>query len=153
VGCGTGEPIAQFFIEQGYLVTGIDASHVMIQLCQQRFPSQRWLLDDMRTLHLAETFDLVIAWHSLFHLPPEDQRHTLKYLISHLKKGGVIAFTSGDRSGEVWGNNGGYDLYHASLSRQEYEKILTENHCRILLYKQQDAECGDATVWIAKNDQ
>ncbi|HAT9115196.1 TPA: methyltransferase domain-containing protein, partial [Legionella pneumophila subsp. pneumophila] len=27
VGCGTGEPMAQFLIKQGYEVTGIDASH------------------------------------------------------------------------------------------------------------------------------
>jgi len=26
IGCGTGEPIAKYFIEKGYKVTGIDAS-------------------------------------------------------------------------------------------------------------------------------
>lgn len=32
VGCGTGEPIAQFLIEHGYQVTGIGASKKMIAL-------------------------------------------------------------------------------------------------------------------------
>lgn len=33
LGCGTGEPIAQFFIEKGFKVTGIDGSQRMIDKC------------------------------------------------------------------------------------------------------------------------
>lgn len=67
VGCGSGEPIAQFLIAQGYQLTGVDASEKMINLCQQRFPNATWLLADIRTLnlHLQEKFKAVIAWHSL----------------------------------------------------------------------------------------
>ena len=78
VGCGTGEPIARFLIEQGYQLTGVDASSKMVDLCKQRFPKERWLLADMRTLDLQEKFHAVIAWHSFFHLPHGDQRRTLK---------------------------------------------------------------------------
>lgn len=150
VGCGTGDPIAQFFIVLGYRVTGIDASHAMIHYCQQRFPGQRWLLADMRSLNLPEAFDLILAWHSLFHLPPQDQRDTLKLLIAHLHQAGLLAFTSSDQAGEVWSDNGGHDLYHASLSMAEYEKIIIENGCQIVLNKQNDPECGGTTVWIVK---
>lgn len=150
IGCGTGEPIAQFFINQGYRVTGIDASQTMISCCQKRFPSQRWLLADMRSLCLSESFNLVIAWHSVFHVPPQDQHDTLKILIAHLKNDGLLVFTSGDQAGEVWSDNGGYDLYHASLSMEEYEHIITSNGCQVLLHQKNDPECGGATVWIAQ---
>lgn len=42
LGCGTGEPIAKFFIEQGMKITGIDGSSKMIALCKERFPEQQW---------------------------------------------------------------------------------------------------------------
>ena len=59
-------------------------------------------------------------------------------------------FTSGHEYGEVWSNNGGYDLYHASLSVEEYKKIIQENGFDIQMNKIQDPNCGGATVWIAK---
>ncbi|MDI1351164.1 MAG: class I SAM-dependent methyltransferase, partial [bacterium] len=107
VGCGTAEPIAQFFIKNGHKVTGIDASKKMIELCQQRFPTERWLLQDMRTMNLEEQFNIVIAWHSYFHLPHADQRTTLKILIKHVKQDGFLLFTTGPDYGETWSDNGG----------------------------------------------
>src|SRR4051812_40048676 len=52
IGCGSGEPIADYLIAQGYQVTGIDASPSLIATCRSRLPSQRWLIADMRTLAL-----------------------------------------------------------------------------------------------------
>lgn len=152
VGCGTGEPIAQFLIKQGYKVTGIDASEKMIQLCKQRFPNEQWLLADMRTLHLQDKFHAVIAWHSFFHIPHDDQRKTLKSLASLVERNGLLLFTTGPDFGEVWSDNGGYDLYHASLSSEEYTQILRECHFTVLVHKVRDPECGEATVWVAKKD-
>lgn len=37
-GCGGGEPIGRYFIEQGYAVTGIDFAASMIELAKARFP-------------------------------------------------------------------------------------------------------------------
>jgi dihydrofolate reductase len=152
VGCGTGEPIAQFLMKQGYKVTGIDASQKMIEQCKKRFPNAKWLLADMRTLDLQEKFDAVIAWHSFFHLPHDDQRKTLKSLASLVEQNGLLIFTSGPEYGEVWGDNGGYDLYHASLSSEEYTQILLECHFKILVHNIKDPECGEATVWIAQKN-
>lgn len=149
VGCGTGEPIAKFLISQGYEVTGIDASEKMIQLCKQRFPNEKWFLGDMRTLNLAEKFHAVIAWHSLFHLSHDDQRATLKLLASLVEEDGLLLFTSGFEYGEVWSDNGGHDLYHASLSTEEYAQILSSCGFKILTHKVKDPECGEATVWMA----
>lgn len=150
VGCGTGEPIAQFLIAQGCELIGIDASEKMIDLCKQRFPNGTWLLADMRTLKLQEKFHAVIAWHSLFHLPHEDQRTTLKLLAAMVEKNGLLIFTSGEEHGEVWSDNGGHDLYHASLSSAEYAQILFNCDFEILVHKVRDVDCGEATVWIAK---
>ncbi len=130
------------------------ASEKIIDLCKQRFPNAKWLLADMRTINLQEKFHAVIAWHSFFHLPHDDQRSTLKLLTSMVEKNGLLIFTSGEEYGEVWSDNGGHDLYHASLSSAEYTEILSSCHFEILVHKVRDPGCGEATVWIAKrNDQ
>lgn len=150
LGCGTGEPIARFFIEKGFKVTGIDGSKNMIALCQKRFPNQRWIASDMREINLNEQFDVILAWHSFFHLDQDSQRKMFKLFESHTKSGGILVFTSGDEEGEIWSDNGGQMLYHASLSTKEYEKLLSENSFKVLLHKVRDPQCGEATVWVAR---
>jgi SAM-dependent methyltransferase len=151
VGCGTAEPLAAYFIEKGHELTGLDASKKMIALCKERYPKQEWILGDMRTLKLDKTFDVVIAWHSFFHLPHEAHADTLKLLASHLKPHGLLIFTTGAEKGELWSENGGEQLFHASLAPIEYEHILLDNHLTVILHDLKDPDCGGATVWIAKS--
>nr|WP_238584650.1 class I SAM-dependent methyltransferase [Legionella worsleiensis] len=150
LGCGTGEPIAQFFIEKGFKVTGIDGSQKMIERCKKRFPSERWIRSDMRNINLHQQFDAILAWHSFFHLDHDSQRNMFKIFSSHIKPGGVLAFTSGDEEGEVWSDNGGHQLYHASLATKEYNRLLESFSFKVLIHKVRDPECGEATIWVAQ---
>lgn len=150
LGCGTGEPIARFFIEKGFKVTGVDGSQKMIELCKKRFPTDRWIASDMRTINLQEQFDAILAWHSFFHLDHDSQRNMFKIFASHIKSGGVLAFTSGEEEGEVWSDNGGQQLYHASLSTKEYNSLLKDFSFKVLIHKVRDPECGEATIWVAQ---
>ena len=56
----------------GLRVNGVDASPTLISLCKERLPAQRWVVGDMRTIALGESFDGVLAWDSFFHLKPDD---------------------------------------------------------------------------------
>lgn len=150
LGCGTGEPIAQFFIEKGFKVTGVDGSQKMIELCKKRFPSESWIVSDMRNINLQQQFDAILAWHSFFHLDHDSQRNMFKRFSSHIKPGGVLAFTSGEEEGEVWSENGGQQLYHASLSTKEYSSLLESFSFKVLIHKVRDPECGEATIWVAQ---
>ncbi len=150
LGCGTGEPLAAFFIDQGYHVTGVDGSTKMIALCKARFPEQTWLCADMREIDLHQQFDVILAWHSFFHLPQSDQRKMFAKFAMHLKPGAVLAFTSGPAADEVWSDNGGQNLYHASLSIAEYQSLLKQNGLEVLLHKVEDPDCGEATTWVAQ---
>lgn len=40
-GCGSGVPIAKYFIDRGYKITGIDGSEKLINLAKDRFPQYR----------------------------------------------------------------------------------------------------------------
>ena len=53
IGCGAGEPIAQYLISQGFEVEGIDFSEAMLGIVRGRFPNQHWHLMDMRELSLS----------------------------------------------------------------------------------------------------
>ena len=149
LGCGTGVPIMGYLLEQELHVTGVDASYRILEIAQQHFPSADFILSDMRKLSLNRKFDALIAWHSFFHLPAEDQPSMFSIFRSHLNKNGVLLFTSGNEHGEAWSENGGENLFHASLDRAQYEALLEEHGFRILSYKEDDPECS-ATVWMAQ---
>ena len=150
IGCGMGEPIAQYFIKNGFSLTGIDGSKKLIALARKRFPSAKFMVKDMRHINLEDKFDCIILWHSLFHLTAEDQRAMFPRFIQHLKDDGILVFTSGDYENEVWSDNGGEDLYHASLSPEEYKSLIKAHNLDLLYYTLKDPAYGDASVWISK---
>ncbi|WP_412466160.1 class I SAM-dependent methyltransferase [Pedobacter sp. KLB.chiD] len=150
LGCGTGKPILEYFINHGIDVLGVDASEQMIGLAKINFPSTRFLLEDMRDLDLDEKFDAIIAWHSFFHLPADDQPNMFTIFKHHLKASGILLFTSGTERGEIWGKNGGENLFHASLATAEYQMLLHENQFEVLRHKINDPDCGGANVWMAQ---
>jgi trans-aconitate methyltransferase len=114
---------------------GVDGSEKMIGLCMERFPNQHFIVADMREVELVEKFQLVLAWHSFFHLLADDQRKMIKRFSAFLKLGGLLAFTSGPAVGEVWSDNGGVDLYHASLSTDEYRFLLEMEGFEVIAHK------------------
>lgn len=150
LGCGMGEPIAKYFADKGYQLTGIDGSQKMIDMATVRVPNATFIVGDMRECALGEKFDCVIAWHSFFHLSPDDQRAMFKIFENHMNPGGVLLFTSGPDAAEVWSDNGGENLYHASLSTAEYKELLAVHHFQVVKHALEDEQCGDATVWVAR---
>jgi SAM-dependent methyltransferase len=152
IGCGMGEPIARYFIERGFRVTGCDSAPSLIAMCRERFPEGNWIVGDMRKLDLGRRFDGLLAWHSSFHLSPDDQRALFPRLAAHTAPGGHLIFTSGEEAGERIGEWMGEPLYHASLAREEYRALLEREGFAVLDYRPRDAECGHATIWLARRD-
>jgi SAM-dependent methyltransferase len=153
MGCGSGEPIARFFVEQGYQVTGIDSSPSLIALCRRRFPSQHWTVADMRSLSLHQRFHGIIAWDSFFHLRPEDQRQMFAVFGAHSAPGAALLFTSGPAAGEVIGKYRGEPVYHGSLEGDEYRELLRENGFAVVDQVAEDPDCGGHTVWLAQRQR
>jgi cyclopropane fatty-acyl-phospholipid synthase-like methyltransferase len=150
IGCGSGDPIARYLIEQGYALTGIDSSSAMIAICQHKFPLSRWQVADMRSLSLGVAFDGVIAWDSFFHLSHEHQRRTFPILRAHTAPGGRLMFTSGPRHGEAMGEYQGESLYHASLDGDEYRSLLDTHGFDVISHVVEDPSCGGHTIWLAQ---
>ena len=149
VGCGTGDPIGRHLLSSGFHVTGVDSSSALIEVAKSRFPSADWQVGDMRHLALGHTFDGLIAWHSIFHLPPDDQRGLFPRLARHARAGTVLLFTSGWKRDESYGDFDGEPLYHSSLEPAEYQDLLAENGFGVVAHQERDTEAGEATVWLA----
>jgi|SRR6185295_9843033 len=152
LGCGTGIPVARFFIERGYAVTGVDAAPAMLALARAAFPAAEWTEHDMRTLALNRRFDAIIAWDSFFHLPPDDQRAMFSVFGRHAAPQGLLLFTSGPSEGAAIGDLFGHELYHASLGPEEFHRLLAEQGFSVLLHRSEDPKCGLHTVWLAQRN-
>lgn len=150
IGCGLGQPIASYFIEQDFKVTGIDGAQNMILEARKRQPQSTWIHADMKTLNLNQKFNAALAWDSFFHLTQEEQRQMFQIFYLHLLPGGVLLFTSGPDEGEAIGDMNGFELYHSSLSTSEYNQLLAANGFKVLHHKIEDPECGGHTIWIAQ---
>lgn len=149
VGCGSGQPIAEYLVAQGVSVTGCDVSPAMIAKARTRIPTQDWVVADMRTLDLRRKFGAVIAWDSFFHLTQAEQQQALPRFREHLFPGGVVLFTSGPERGEQVGALNGELLYHASLAPDEYRGILRGLGFGKIEFCAKDEECGNHSVWTA----
>lgn len=152
LGCGAGDPIARWFMAEGYNVTGVDFAPAMLDIARGRWPGGDWREADMRDLDLGETFDGIIAWNSLFHLSMEEQRPVLRRMAKHLNHGGSLMFTTGPNRGETTGTVAGRSVYHASLAPAEYATILLEQGLRLTGFLAEDPDCDSHTVVMARKD-
>jgi hypothetical protein len=80
-----------------------------------------------------------------------DQPSMFKLFEKHLNANGILLFTSGTELGEAWGMNGGENLFHASLSTDEYAKLLNKHNFKVLKHIISDPNCGHANIWMAKH--
>jgi trans-aconitate methyltransferase len=150
LGCGGGEPIARYLVDQGHAMTGIDAAPDLIALCEKRFPAHAWSVADMRGLSLGRTFNGLLAWDSFFHLRADDQRRMFAVFRRHAAPKAALMFTSGPAAGEAIGAYRGEPLYHASLDEAEYRLLLREQGFEVVSHSVEGPDCGGHTVWLAQ---
>jgi 2-polyprenyl-3-methyl-5-hydroxy-6-metoxy-1,4-benzoquinol methylase len=150
IGCGSGDPIAANLIERGFALTGIDSSATLINLCRSCLPGAEWHVTDMRHLSLDRRFAGLIAWHSLFHLTMNEQRQMFQRFAEHAEPDAVLMFTSGPSEAVAIGSFEGEPLFHASLSADEYRRLLGEHSFEVVEHSVETPDCGGATIWLAK---
>jgi hypothetical protein len=106
----------------------------------------------MRLLQLyRRRFEGVLAWDSLFHLRPDDQRQMFKVFARHAARSAVLMFNSGPAYGESVGTYRGQPLYHASPSPDEYTVLLRSIGFEVVAHAIEDWQTGGGrTVWLAR---
>jgi SAM-dependent methyltransferase len=150
LGCGAGEPIAKYLIENSCLLDGADYSEAMLKICREKFPEQHWYFADMRNIDLPKKYDGIISWGAYFHLNQDEQRDCLAKLCQNLNLNGILMITVGHEEGEVTGTVVGQKVYHSSLSKDEYIEILNRNSMKVVEFNLQDPACHGFSVFIAR---
>jgi 2-polyprenyl-3-methyl-5-hydroxy-6-metoxy-1,4-benzoquinol methylase len=93
LGCGTGLPSTKM-LARHFEVTGVDISRENIKRARLNVLNARFIRSDMIELALSpESFDLVTAFYSVFHLPRSEQPVLLGKIFSWLREGGLVVAT------------------------------------------------------------
>lgn len=145
LGCGSGLPVARELSTAGRRVTGVDISDVQIGRARQLVPAAEFLLADISTVEFApESFDAVVAFFALIHLPLDDQLPLLRRVASWLRPGGLFVATTGywawtgyednwlDGGAPMWWSHADVATYRDWLGQAglavEREEFVPEGH-------------------------
>jgi SAM-dependent methyltransferase len=96
LGCGSGVPVALGLTESGHQVTGVDLSEVQVSRARTRVPAATFIHADATKLNLpAASFDAVVSFYALIHIPVDEQPSLLQRIAEWLRPGGLFVATVG----------------------------------------------------------
>ncbi len=125
LGCGAGLPMTAALAATAR-VTGVDLSATQIALARQNVPHATFLVADMTSLELAPaSFDAVVAFYSLTHVPRDEQGPLLERIRTWLRPDGVLVASMGvedDPGGiEEWL---GVDMYFSHFGAKANRRLV-----------------------------
>jgi glycosyltransferase involved in cell wall biosynthesis/SAM-dependent methyltransferase len=142
VGCGSGW-LSEYFARLGYDVTGIDISPELVEIARERARSVpfdvdhetpircRFLVHDIESAPLAETFDAAICYDTLHHFL--DEHAVVRHLAAMVGYGGLLFILEGDRpaegsatEAELTGVMHEYGTLESPFSRDYLRALLNE---------------------------
>ena len=119
LGCGAGVP-ATGWLAQRFAVTGVDFSAKQLELARRNAPSASFIKADMTDLEFApETFDAVVALHSIIHVPRAEHPALIENIRRWLKPGG--GFLATWALGEWEGAEGDWEGWGAPMRWSHYD--------------------------------
>jgi 2-polyprenyl-3-methyl-5-hydroxy-6-metoxy-1,4-benzoquinol methylase len=111
LGCGAGVPVTRRLADRGFAVTGVDVSAKQLELARTYVPDGTFIKADMTEVVFGpETFDAVVAFHSIIHVPRTAHPALLESFHRWLRPGGALLATmtvadyeGRDENWEGWG--------------------------------------------------
>jgi ubiquinone/menaquinone biosynthesis C-methylase UbiE len=118
VGCGAGIPIDKYLVSKGHKVTGVDISEKQIELAKMNVPEAIYIVKDMTEINfLNNSFDAVVSFYAIFHIPKEEHLEMFKKIYNFLKRGGLFLTTLGF---EEW--DGSEEFHGVTMHWSQYGK-------------------------------
>lgn len=149
LGGGTGK-LTDLFIRKGHRAICYDFSKEMMKKAREYYPNIPYILDDMLNMEIhfeKNTFDGIIAFYSLFHIPREDLNNVFISINNLLKEDGVFCFVVQLGDGEQFidepylKEKGKGILYFNFFTKNLIEQILINNNFE-KLYELEKSEVG-----------
>ena len=152
LGCGSGDPTTIRLAER-FAVTGVDISQQQIQFARCNVPQATFIQGDMTQLKFpSASFDAVVAFYSITHVPREQHANLMTLIANWLKPGGlfVASMSSGPliNSIENWL---GVPMYFNGYAARTNRRIVRNAGFEILSDKLETAQDSGKLVtflWI-----
>jgi 2-polyprenyl-3-methyl-5-hydroxy-6-metoxy-1,4-benzoquinol methylase len=111
LGCGAGVPVTRWLADRRFAVTGVDVSAKQLELARTYVPEGTFIKADMTEVDFGpESFDAVVAFHSVIHVPRTEHPALLESIHRWLEPGGALLATMSvadyegrDEDWEGWG--------------------------------------------------
>jgi len=127
VGCGPGIPNAKY-LSENYEVTGVDLSASMIRLAEANAPRADFIEGDITQVSFPDdSFDGIVAFYSLFHVPRSDHSELFRRFARWLRPGGAILVTVAEKDdGPGYTEDDFFDvtMYWSNFSPAHYRDLL-----------------------------
>lgn len=152
IGCGSGVPVAEYFIKKGHKVIGIDLSEKQIKLAKKNIPDGDFKVRDMQTLKIGEyQVNAVVSFYAIFHTPREVHQEILNKIASFLPSGGLILLTMG--AGEWEGeedNFFGVKMWWSHYGAEKNKELIQNAGFKIIFAKVDEDEDEKHLVVLAR---
>ena len=128
LGCGAGIPMTAALAE-GRDVTGVDISGTQVELARRNVPTATFLHADMTALEFEPaSFDAVVAFYSLTHVPRDDVPPLLARIREWLRPGGTFVAAMGveDDPGTIEEDWLGVPMYFSHFSARKNRRLVAE---------------------------
>jgi cyclopropane fatty-acyl-phospholipid synthase-like methyltransferase len=126
LGCGAGRPMtAALAVDRN--LTGVDISSAQLALARANVPGATFIQADLTTLDWpAATFDAVVAFYVLTHVPREAHAELLARIGRWLRPGGVLIASFGveDDPGGIEADWLGVDMYFSHFSARVNRRLV-----------------------------
>lgn len=128
IGCGAGVPISRMLLDRGAQVIGNDISPKQIEMAKARCPEGTFLAGDMAALTFEPaSFDGVIGFYSVFHLPRAEQKVLLPKILTWLKPGAMFALNLATvDEEEIHGEMMGHGMFWSSFDVEGNKAMVEE---------------------------
>jgi ubiquinone/menaquinone biosynthesis C-methylase UbiE len=121
LGCGAGVPITRMLLDRGARVVANDISTKQLAMAAARCPEATLVPGDMAALSFEPaSFDGIVGFFSIFHLPRVEQKTMLSKVYSWLKPGAMVAFNLATVDmDEIHGEFMGHGMFWSSYSVED----------------------------------
>jgi ubiquinone/menaquinone biosynthesis C-methylase UbiE len=133
LGCGSGDP-ADVEITKKHKVTGVDISQTQINLARQKVPDGHFIHGDAGSVDFpSASFDAVISFYTLEHIPREEHGSVLGHIYQWLKAGGflLISMEAGDYN-DVMGDWLGVPMFISCFNPVMMKQLVVHEGFEVL---------------------
>jgi SAM-dependent methyltransferase len=137
LGCGSGRPTTAILAERFHL-TGVDVSSRQVERARQAIPNARFVEGDMSRLEFEDaSFDGVVAFYSIIHVPRDRQQALFESIHSWLRPGGILVASLASTGSEAWTER---DFFGASMYWSSYDPGTSERMLKLAGFHMDSAE-------------